>query len=136
MFVPIADTIEDVMQQSLPGLIDAVRISDIGQGTNPLRIVSMRALPDQPGDKECVPSSDPTPVTHRMPHRYPREEWIDQGTMELAQQAEKQRVAGKDMDQSGDYVVSSQLLSPPRPFIDALAELRDRCGIPGPTRTR
>ncbi|MBZ4037865.1 hypothetical protein K6T82_24180, partial [Flavobacterium sp. 17A] len=38
MFVPVADTVEDVMQQSLPGFIDAVRISDIGQGTNPLRI--------------------------------------------------------------------------------------------------
>lgn len=27
MFVPIADVVEDVMQQSLPGFIDAVRIS-------------------------------------------------------------------------------------------------------------
>ena len=39
MFVPIADVVEDVMQQSLPGFIDAVRISDIGQGTNPFRII-------------------------------------------------------------------------------------------------
>lgn len=87
MFVPIADTIEDVMQRSLPGLVDAVRISDIGQGTNPLRIISMRALPDQPGDKE-----------------YPREEWIDQGTNELMERAEKATAAGEDADQAGDYV--------------------------------
>ncbi|KAG9114914.1 hypothetical protein FRC07_007586 [Ceratobasidium sp. 392] len=87
MFVPIADTIEDVMQQSLPGLVDAVRISDIGQGTNPFRIISMRALPDQPGDKE-----------------YPREEWIDQGTNELMERANKAREAGQDADQAGDYV--------------------------------
>lgn len=39
-------------QQSLPSFVDAVRISDIGQGTNPFRIVSMRALPDHPTDKE------------------------------------------------------------------------------------
>ncbi|KEP50963.1 hypothetical protein V565_070100 [Rhizoctonia solani 123E] len=87
MFVSVADMIEDVMQQSLPGFVDAVRISDIGQGTNPFRIVSMRALPDQPGDKE-----------------YPREEWIDQGTNELMERAESERQAGKDADQAGDYV--------------------------------
>ncbi|EJD51313.1 hypothetical protein AURDEDRAFT_159718 [Auricularia subglabra TFB-10046 SS5] len=83
MFVPIADVVEDVMQQSLPGFIDAVRISDIGQGTNPLRIISMRALPDQPGDKE-----------------YPREEWVGLSKGEI----EKKRSEGKDEDQSGDYV--------------------------------
>jgi Ca2+-dependent lipid-binding protein len=32
MFISVADMIEDVMQQSLPGFVDAVRISDIGQG--------------------------------------------------------------------------------------------------------
>lgn len=63
IFVPIVDSIEDVMQQSLPKFVEAVRISDLGQGTNPFRIVSMRALPDQPHEKE-----------------YPSEEWIDQGT--------------------------------------------------------
>ncbi|CCO32297.1 Meiotically up-regulated gene 190 protein [Rhizoctonia solani AG-1 IB] len=87
MFVSVADMIEDIMQQSLPGFVDAVRISDIGQGTNPFRIVSMRALPDQPGDKE-----------------YPREEWIDQGTNELMERAEAERKAGRDADQAGDYV--------------------------------
>lgn len=79
--------IEDVMQQSLPKFVEAVRISDIGQGTNPFRIVSMRALPDQPGDKE-----------------YPREEWIDQGTNQLVEDAKKS-TGKQDLDQTGDYVV-------------------------------
>ncbi|CAG8659482.1 142_t:CDS:10, partial [Acaulospora colombiana] len=81
----VADSIEDVMQQSLPKFVEAIRISDIGQGTNPFRIISMRALPDQPGEKE-----------------YPREEWIDQGTNELMDASEKSK--GQDMDQAGDYV--------------------------------
>ncbi|KZV88102.1 hypothetical protein EXIGLDRAFT_839449 [Exidia glandulosa HHB12029] len=90
MFVPIADVVEDVMQQSLPGFIDAVRISDIGQGTNPFRIISMRALPDQPHDKE-----------------YPREEWVG---LDKAQIEAKKAAEGKpgskeaDLDQTGDYV--------------------------------
>ncbi|KIO34237.1 hypothetical protein M407DRAFT_3653 [Tulasnella calospora MUT 4182] len=99
MFVTVADTVEDVMQQSLPGFIDAVRISDIGQGTNPLRIVSMRALPDKPGDKE-----------------YPRDEWINQGmppdenvhSNQVSKETEQRELNGGDdgskMEQSGDYV--------------------------------
>jgi Ca2+-dependent lipid-binding protein len=87
MFVPIADTIEDVMQQSLPKFVEAVRISDLGQGDNPLRILSMRALPDRPGDKD-----------------YPKEEWIDQGTGDILKRQAEERAEGKDADQAGDYV--------------------------------
>jgi hypothetical protein len=71
------------MQQSLPKFVSAIRISDIGQGTNPFRVVSMRALPDQPGDRE-----------------YPREEWIDQGNGDLGRIDD-----AIDRDQAGDYVV-------------------------------
>lgn len=42
------------MQASLPSFVDAVRISDIGQGTNHLRVLSIRGLPDKPGDKKLV----------------------------------------------------------------------------------
>lgn len=45
LFISIIDMVEDVMQQSLPSFIEAVRVSDFGLGTNPLRILSMRALP-------------------------------------------------------------------------------------------
>ncbi|EFP75040.2 uncharacterized protein PGTG_01633 [Puccinia graminis f. sp. tritici CRL 75-36-700-3] len=80
MFLPLADTIEDVMQASLPSFIDAVKVSDLGLGDTPLRILSMRALPDQPGDPE-----------------YPRDSWI---TGDYHQsESEKFRE-----EQSGDYV--------------------------------
>jgi hypothetical protein len=46
MFTGIADTLEDVMQASVPGIIEHVRVAEINQGTNPLRILSLRALPD------------------------------------------------------------------------------------------
>ncbi|KAK0555282.1 hypothetical protein OC846_001795 [Tilletia horrida] len=62
MFIPIGDMVEDIMQQSLPGFISAVKLSDIGIGDNPFRFVALRGLPDMQGDKE-----------------YPREEWIHQG---------------------------------------------------------
>ena len=82
-FLSVADMVEDILQQSLPGFVDAVRITDLGQGTNPLRITSIRALPDQPGDKG-----------------YPKEGWINQG-----KDVKTKDTAGKDIkeDQAGDY---------------------------------
>ncbi|TLD36646.1 meiotically up-regulated protein [Venturia nashicola] len=46
MFQGIADTLEDVMAASVPGIIENVRVAEINQGSNPLRILSLRALPD------------------------------------------------------------------------------------------
>lgn len=59
LFTSVVDMVEDIMQASLPKFVDAVRISDLGLGSNPPRIVAMRGLPDHTTDKE-----------------YPREEWI------------------------------------------------------------
>lgn len=40
------------MQASLPSFVDAVKVEDFTIGKNALRIVSMRALPDQPHEKD------------------------------------------------------------------------------------
>ncbi|KAH8101901.1 hypothetical protein BXZ70DRAFT_932402 [Cristinia sonorae] len=97
MFVPVVDMVEDILQASLPGVVDAVRIADIGQGTNPIRIVSMRALADQPGHRD-----------------YPREEWVglDKDSQSKAQAAQVDKTGDSstdpakdiDTDQTGDYL--------------------------------
>ncbi|KAL1839756.1 hypothetical protein VTJ49DRAFT_1179 [Mycothermus thermophilus] len=46
MFAAVADTLEDVMQASLPKVVEHVKVNDLSQGSNPLRILSLRALPD------------------------------------------------------------------------------------------
>ncbi|KAI1923924.1 hypothetical protein LOZ07_003689 [Ophidiomyces ophidiicola] len=46
MFASVADTIEDVMQASVPGIIENVRVAEIDQGSNPFRVLSLRALPE------------------------------------------------------------------------------------------
>lgn len=63
LFTSVVDMVEDIMQASLPKFVDAIRISDLGLGTNPFRIVAIRGLPDQQTDKQ-----------------YPREEWIYRAT--------------------------------------------------------
>ena len=62
MFLPMVDQVEDIMQQSLPGIVDAVKISDVGHGTSPFRFIAFRGLADVMGDPD-----------------YPREQWITQG---------------------------------------------------------
>ena len=46
MFASVADTLEDVMQASVPSVIENVRVAEMDQGTNPFRLLSLRALPD------------------------------------------------------------------------------------------
>lgn len=45
LFTSLADTLEDVMQASLPKLIRMVSVEDIGQGSEALRILGVRWLP-------------------------------------------------------------------------------------------
>lgn len=63
LFTSVVDMVEDIMQASLPKFVDAIRISDLGLGNNPFRIVAIRGLPDQQTDKD-----------------YPKEEWIFRAT--------------------------------------------------------
>ncbi|KAH8811729.1 hypothetical protein F5884DRAFT_728173 [Xylogone sp. PMI_703] len=46
MFLSVADMMEDIMQASVPGVIENVRVAEIDQGTTPFRLLSLRALPD------------------------------------------------------------------------------------------
>ncbi|KAG8829696.1 hypothetical protein FRC20_008608, partial [Serendipita sp. 405] len=50
MFTSTVDMLEDIMQASVPTFIHSVRIPDLGLGNNPLRITSLRALPDSDFD--------------------------------------------------------------------------------------
>ncbi|GAA6056005.1 hypothetical protein JCM3770_002138 [Rhodotorula araucariae] len=117
LFTSIVDMVEDVLQASLPGFVDAVKIEDFSLGNNAFRILNMRALPDQPHEKD-----------------YPREEWIDQGDREAALDPNRRVPASKapeqkteevlkaegtnpeDEDQAGDYVnyeISFAYFAPP-----------------------
>ncbi|KAK4542102.1 hypothetical protein LTR36_007133 [Oleoguttula mirabilis] len=45
LFTSLADTLEDVMQASLPSLVQMVSVDDIGQGSESLRILGIKWLP-------------------------------------------------------------------------------------------
>jgi hypothetical protein len=45
LFISLADTLEDVMQASMPSLIRMISVEDVGQGSEPIRILGVRWLP-------------------------------------------------------------------------------------------
>ncbi|KAI5275962.1 hypothetical protein E4T47_01191 [Aureobasidium subglaciale] len=45
LFISLADTLEDVMQASLPSIVRMVSIEDLGQGSESIRILGVRWLP-------------------------------------------------------------------------------------------
>jgi hypothetical protein len=45
LFISLADTLEDVMQASLPRLVRMISVEDIGQGSEAFRILGVRWLP-------------------------------------------------------------------------------------------
>lgn len=45
LFMSISDTLEDVMQASLPSMVRMVAVEDLGQGSEALRILGVRWLP-------------------------------------------------------------------------------------------
>ncbi|KAI6823206.1 hypothetical protein KC340_g11874 [Hortaea werneckii] len=45
LFASLSDTLEDVMQASLPSLVQMVSVDDVGQGSESIRILGVRWLP-------------------------------------------------------------------------------------------
>ena len=45
LFISLADTLEDVMQASLPNVVKMVSVNDIGQGSEAVRILGIKWLP-------------------------------------------------------------------------------------------
>lgn len=76
--------VEDIMQQSLPGFVDAVRITDIGQGKNPLRILSIRALADEQDSAG-----------------WPKKHWINKGQKDV--KTKDSTGEAMDLEDAGDY---------------------------------
>lgn len=47
LFGTIVDLIEDVMQASIPSFVNEVKVTNVGQGTKPIRIISLRWLREE-----------------------------------------------------------------------------------------
>jgi len=83
MFAAMADTLEDVMQASVPpSLIQNVRVSSIGLGDEAFKVLSLRALPSAEEDKGAKAKS---------------------GTKEELEQKKEQRELEGETDENSKY---------------------------------
>jgi hypothetical protein len=58
LFTSVADMLEDVMQASLPGIVQMVGVEDIGQGSEALRILGIRWLPSGAAARSVGPDGN------------------------------------------------------------------------------
>ncbi|KAI9738145.1 MAG: hypothetical protein M1818_005574 [Claussenomyces sp. TS43310] len=83
MFSAMADTLEDVMQASVPpGLIQNVRVSSIGLGDQPFKILSLRSLPSVEEDKAEDKENSKTKAAHRELNQEDKEKKKEQRELE------------------------------------------------------
>ncbi|KAL7267575.1 hypothetical protein RUND412_009834 [Rhizina undulata] len=55
LFSTAIDLLEDIMQASIPSIVSQIKVSNVGQGTTPMRILSMRWL-NEDREEKSVPS--------------------------------------------------------------------------------
>jgi len=73
LFIAVSDMLEDSLQATLPSMIHAVRVADLGQGTEPLRILGVRGLPlDQSGNAHSANESTHVNLEIAVAYRAPR----------------------------------------------------------------
>lgn len=63
LFNSSVDMLEDIMQASVPKFVHSVRVADLGQGSTPLRVTSIRSLPDSKLD-EALAGADESVKEH------------------------------------------------------------------------
>lgn len=66
LFSSMVDLIEDVMQASIPSIVNQVKITNMGQGSTPMRILSLRWLSED---------EVPTGATERLNEQEEVGEW-------------------------------------------------------------
>lgn len=59
IFSPAKNLLEDIMQQNVPSMISMVKVVDINQGQTPMRVLSMRVLPQaESGEDDFHPEEE------------------------------------------------------------------------------
>lgn len=113
LFTSLADTLEDVMQASLPRLVRMVSVDDVGQGSEPIRILGVRWLPTAAAarsvgeDGQLRKASDGGHNDRTVPGEGQVEEGVAQGDDKSKEQSGKdqaQAVAEGMEAEDGDFI--------------------------------
>lgn len=102
MFVSMLDMVEDIMQSSLPGFIQSVKVSDFDLGENPFRLIAMRGLADIMTDPE-YPRRTWIEHSEGQSEGQPQEDKEDE-TEGLTGEAGEEVKKAKEDDEAGDFL--------------------------------
>ncbi|KAL8693346.1 MAG: hypothetical protein Q9218_001825 [Villophora microphyllina] len=114
LFTSLADTLEDVMQASLPKMVRMISVEDLGQGNEALRILGVKWLPignarkDVSVDGQVQKKSQAQESDRKVPNEGQLEQTDDQESDPASTDAEKpneQQAVAEGMEaEEGDFV--------------------------------
>ena len=102
LFTSLADTLEDVMQASLPKMVRMISVEDLGQGSEAIRILGVRWLPTGAASKDVsvdgkIKNRDKKQETDR---KVPGEGDVNDG--DKSDKEDAKQSSGNDKEQEGD----------------------------------
>ena len=97
LFTSLADTLEDVMQASLPKLVRMVSVEDLGQGNEAIRILGVRWLPTGAAAKTVSEDGKIKEDNDKSDRKVP-----GQGEVDSETKPEDEGSSGKDEQSKGD----------------------------------
>ena len=97
LFTSLADTLEDVMQASLPKMVQMVSVNDIGQGSQNIRILGVRWLPTGAATQSVSEDGQLAGGDHSNDRKVPGE-----GEVENTDDQKKQNETDQKNGQGGD----------------------------------
>lgn len=97
LFTSIADTLEDVMQASLPKLVRMVSVEDLGQGNEAIRILGVRWLPTGAAAKTVSKDGKVKNDKNESDRKVPGQGEVDDET-----KPDDENSSGEDEKSSGD----------------------------------
>jgi Ca2+-dependent lipid-binding protein len=115
LFTSLADTLEDVMQASLPKMVRMISVEDLGQGSEAIRILGVRWLPtgaasksiDVDGNIKSDKNADSdrrAPGEGEMQDDAKPQEQNDKGKPSQEEEADDQNIAEGMECEEGDFV--------------------------------
>lgn len=97
LFTSLADTLEDVMQASLPKLVRMVSVEDLGQGNEAIRILGVRWLPTGSAAKTVFKDGNVKNDKDESDRKVPGQGEVDDDT-----KPDDEGSSGKDKQSKGD----------------------------------
>ena len=102
LFISLADTLEDVMQASLPNVVKMVSVNDVGQGSEAVRILGIKWLPTGAAAQTVTEDGKLQAPSQNNDRKVPGEGEVDAASGSQDDQGNDSGKSGDQQTQQGD----------------------------------